>query len=89
MTAVMIMMIIMVFGNHCDIAHMSVMLFLVIKADFRMCKISTFVTKSEDTVLCGNSIWQELVTEREDVWPLCRIFFLKKTVLCLQATKYT
>ena len=50
--------------------------FLVIKADFRMCKISTCVTKSEDTILCGNSIWQELVTEKEDIWPLCSIFFL-------------
>ena len=49
--------------------------FLVIKADFRMCKISC-VTKSEDKIVCGNSIWQELVTEKEDVWPLCRIFFL-------------
>jgi len=27
MTAVMIMMIIVIFGNHCDIAEMSVMLF--------------------------------------------------------------
>jgi len=43
--------------------------FLVIKADFRMCRISTCVIKSEDTVLCGNSIWQELVTVTEDVWP--------------------
>ena len=25
--------------------------------------------KFEDTVLCGNSIWQELVTETEDVGP--------------------
>jgi hypothetical protein len=48
----------------------------VIKADFRMCKISTLLTKSEDTDLCGNSIQQELVTEKEDVWPICRIFFL-------------
>jgi hypothetical protein len=39
----------------------------VIKDDFRMCKISTFITKSEDTVLCGNSIRQELVIEKEDV----------------------
>jgi hypothetical protein len=50
--------------------------FLVIKTDFRMCKISTCVTKSEDTIVCGNSIWQELVAEKEDVWPLCRILFL-------------
>ena len=49
--------------------------FLVIKADFTMCKISC-VTKSEDTIVCGNSIWQELVTVKEDILPLCRIFFL-------------
>jgi hypothetical protein len=43
--------------------------FLVIRADFRMCKTSTCVTKSKDTVVYGNSIWQELVTVTEAVWP--------------------
>ena len=40
----------------------------MIEANFRMWVISTCVTKSEDTVLYGNSVWQELVTEKEDIW---------------------
>jgi hypothetical protein len=59
MTTLIIMMI-MIFGNHCDIAQIVSNAFLVIKADFRMCIIITCVIRCEDTVLCGNGIWQEL-----------------------------
>jgi hypothetical protein len=68
MTTMMIMMMsVMIFGNHCDVAQDVVS--------------TASVTISGDKVSCGNSIWWKLVTEKQDVWPFMSDTLPLKSIL--------